>query len=85
VASGDNEIVIRVEDTGIGIQPEHVGRIFERFFQVDSSMTRRQGGTGIGLSIVKSLVELHGGSIQVVSQPGEGSTFFVRLPLLHDR
>lgn len=76
----DGEVVFRISDTGIGIAPEHVGRIFERFFQIDSSMTRRQGGTGIGLSIVKSLVELHGGSIQVVSTQGEGSTFFVRLP-----
>lgn len=84
VSSQADELIVKVSDTGIGIEPQYVGRIFDRFFQVDSSMTRRQGGTGIGLSIVKSLVELHGGSIQVTSQPGEGTTFFVRLPRLRD-
>lgn len=78
------EVMFRVSDSGIGIEPENVGRIFERFFQIDSGMTRRQGGTGIGLSIVKSLVELHGGSIQVMSQPGESTSFFVRLPNLRE-
>lgn len=79
-----SEVVFSISDTGIGIDPEAIGRIFERFYQVDSSMSRRHGGIGIGLSIVKSLVELHGGSVQVFSKPGNGSTFLVRLPKLQD-
>jgi signal transduction histidine kinase len=75
-----HELVFKVQDTGIGIPPEHVGRIFERFYQVDAGISRRYAGTGIGLSIVKSLVELHDGSIQVVSQPNQGAAFHVRLP-----
>ncbi len=78
--SADHELAFSVRDTGIGIPPEHVGRIFDRFFQVDAGMSRRYGGTGLGLSIVKSLVELHGGSIQVVSEPDKGATFLIRLP-----
>ncbi len=76
------ELLIRISDTGIGIAPEDVANIFDRFFQIDSSMTRRFGGTGIGLSIVKSLVELHGGSIQVASTVDQGTTFHVRIPEL---
>jgi signal transduction histidine kinase len=76
----DAEVLFTVSDTGIGVPSEYIGRIFERFFQVESGAARRYGGTGIGLSIVKSLVELHGGSIQVESVYGEGSTFRVRLP-----
>ncbi|MDW8246649.1 MAG: HAMP domain-containing sensor histidine kinase [Sandaracinaceae bacterium] len=72
---------ISVTDTGIGIDPAHQERIFEPFFQVDASASRSQGGTGIGLALVKSLVEAHGGRIRVESQVGQGSTFFVSLPL----
>lgn len=73
-------VVITVEDNGIGIAPEHHARLFERFYRVDKSRSRELGGTGLGLSIVKHIVQLYGGEISVVSRPGEGSTFQVRLP-----
>ncbi|HIS69175.1 MAG TPA: HAMP domain-containing protein [Candidatus Gallacutalibacter stercoravium] len=74
--------VVRVKDTGIGIAPEHLGRVFERFYRVDSSRSREIGGTGLGLSIVKHLAGLYGGDVSVESIVGRGSTFTVRLPLL---
>jgi CheY-like chemotaxis protein len=77
------EIVFRVRDTGIGIAPEMLRRVFDLFVQVDNSLDRSQGGLGIGLTLVRSLVELHGGSVQVFSDgPGNGSEFIVRLPAL---
>jgi len=69
-----------VEDTGIGIPEKHLPRIFERFYTVDKSHSRRLGGTGLGLSIVKHIVLLHNGSIDVESSRGKGTTFRVRLP-----
>jgi signal transduction histidine kinase len=76
-----DRVCVSVQDTGIGIAPEHLGHIFSRFYRVDKSRSRLAGGTGIGLTIVKSLVELHGGSIAVASTPGLGSTFTIALPL----
>jgi PAS domain S-box-containing protein len=77
----DAEIVVRVRDTGIGIAPEMLPRIFELFTQVDPAEGRTQGGLGIGLTLVKNLVELHGGSVQARSDGlGKGSEFTVRLP-----
>lgn len=73
--------VIRVRDTGIGIAPEHFGRLFERFYRVDASRSREIGGTGLGLSIVKHLAVLYGGEVGVESREGAGSIFTVRLPL----
>ncbi len=73
-----------VIDTGIGIPPEAIARIFERFVQADQSTTRRFGGSGLGTTIAKQLVELMGGTIGARSQLGEGSTFWFELPLLRD-
>ncbi|WP_226609918.1 MHYT domain-containing protein [Marinobacter nauticus] len=75
------KVVIRIEDTGIGISADRIDRIFEPFTQADSSMTRRFGGTGLGTTIARQLVELMGGTISVTSSPGEGSVFQVELPL----
>ncbi len=73
---------ISISDTGIGIKPEFLGHVFERFRQADASTTRRYAGLGIGLSIVKHLVELHGGTVQVSSAgEGHGAMFTVRLPV----
>ncbi len=76
-----SELVFWIRDHGIGMAPEELDRIFERFYQVDSSATRRFRGAGLGLSMVRDLVRHLGGSVQVESAPGEGSTFTVRLPL----
>jgi two-component system sensor histidine kinase SenX3 len=72
--------VISVTDQGPGIPPEDQERIFERFYRVDAARSRQTGGTGLGLSIVKHVVAQHGGEVSVWSQPGQGSTFTVRLP-----
>jgi signal transduction histidine kinase len=71
---------VEVRDTGIGIPPEYAERIFERFYQVDGTATRRRGGIGLGLAICKLIVEVHGGHIGVESQVGVGSCFFFMLP-----
>jgi signal transduction histidine kinase len=75
-------IEVEVEDTGEGIPPDFMPHIWERFRQADSTATRRHGGLGIGLSLVKELVEAHGGRIEAESQEGRGSRFTVRLPVI---
>jgi len=72
--------VLEVEDTGVGIPPEHLPRIFERFYVVDKSRSRTMGGTGLGLSIVKHIVQMHRGEIGLDSRPGRGTKFTVRFP-----
>lgn len=79
----DRDLQLVVSDTGQGIAPEFMPYIFDRFRQADSSMTRRHGGLGLGLAIVRQLVELHGGRVAVTSPgPGEGATFTVTLPMV---
>jgi len=80
-APGDGEVVIDVHDSGIGIAPEDLDRIFDRFYQAHAGQQSIQPGTGIGLSLARELVELHGGRIEVESEKGRGSRFRVALPL----
>lgn len=80
----DKTVIIEVEDTGIGIEPHHQQRIFERFYRVDTARSRELGGTGLGLSIVKHVALSHGGNVEVISRPGEGSVFRIKLPLVTD-
>ena len=78
---GQPGVEITVEDTGIGIPTEQHEKIFERFYQADSSLTRQYGGVGIGLAVVKQTIEAHGSHVTVESEPGKGSTFRFTLPL----
>ncbi|MGD9723520.1 MAG: sensor histidine kinase [Pirellulales bacterium] len=73
-------VEVRVSDTGIGIAATERDRVFESFYQIDSSLAKNAQGTGLGLAVVRQIVELHGGSVRVESEPGEGSTFVVLLP-----
>jgi len=79
----ESQVCLEVQDTGVGIKSDDLDAIFDKFRQVDGSFTRRAQGTGLGLAITRHLVEMHGGSINVRSQPGQGSTFTVRLPVQH--
>jgi signal transduction histidine kinase len=82
VAREDDAAVIRVRDTGIGIEPEMLPQVFELFAQADSSLARTRGGLGLGLSLVRKLIELHGGTVEARSDgPGCGSEFVIRLPV----
>ncbi len=82
-ATVGSEARIDVIDAGVGIAPEHLPHIFERFYRVDTARTRTHGGAGLGLSIVKAIVEAHGGTVSVESKLGAGSTFTLRMPLGH--
>ncbi|WP_088068562.1 two-component system histidine kinase PnpS [Gottfriedia luciferensis] len=75
----DNKIVVKVNDTGVGIGKEEISRIFERFYRVDKARSRNSGGTGLGLAIVKHLVEAHKGKVEVESKLGHGTSFIVTL------
>ncbi len=74
------EVVIRVRDQGCGIEQHHLPRLFERFYRVDKSRSRKLGGTGLGLAIVKHIAQAHHGQVHVHSIPNRGSTFFISLP-----
>jgi len=78
-----NNAKFSISDTGIGIKEEDIAKLFEKFKQLDSGISRKYGGTGLGLAISKQLIELHGGTIQVKSKFGEGSTFMIALPIEH--
>ena len=69
-----------VEDNGIGIEHEHVARIFDRFYRVDSSRSENKSGSGLGLAIVKSIMQLHRGSVSVESEPGKGTKVTLSFP-----
>jgi signal transduction histidine kinase len=71
---------IEVADSGEGIPEEKIGRIFERFYQVEGGSTRRHKGTGLGLSLVKEIVEAHRGSVTATSELGQGTTFTILVP-----
>jgi len=80
----DDEIVVSITDEGIGVPPEHIEKIFDRFHRVESGVAHRRGGTGLGLSICKAILEIHGGRIWVESEPGKGSKFSFSLPIEED-
>lgn len=84
LTSSDQWLRVSVSDNGPGIPEEFHEKIFERFSQADSSDTRQKGGTGLGLNITKSIVEIHGGTIDFETEPGKGTTFFFNLPTLSD-
>jgi len=80
-SAGPETVSVTVKDYGCGIPQEHLPRLFERFYRVDKARSRKLGGTGLGLSIVKHIVQLHRGSVDVVSHVGEGSSFRMEIPL----
>jgi two-component system sensor histidine kinase SenX3 len=80
---GERVVDLTVTDQGVGIPAEELDRIFERFYRVDPARHRSTGGTGLGLSIVKHVAATHGGEVKVWSEPGQGSSFTLRLPRLH--
>jgi len=75
------QVILEISDTGIGLPADQLERIFERFYQVDGSIKRKYGGMGLGLALVKEIVEVYGGCVTVESQVGEGTTFTIRLPI----
>ena len=77
----DETLHAEIKDDGIGIPSEALPFVFERFYQVDGSTTRQFGGAGLGLAVVKQIIEAHDGQVGVYSAEGEGSTFYFRLPL----
>ena len=76
-----DQMTISVTDEGKGIPQKYLSRLFERFYRVDNGRSRDSGGTGLGLAIVKHIAQAHGGRVEVISTPGEGSTFFIHLPI----
>ncbi|MFL5695782.1 MAG: sensor histidine kinase, partial [Ktedonobacteraceae bacterium] len=81
LTTSENSAVVKVSDTGIGISPDDLPHIFERFYRADQTRSRERGGSGLGLAIVESIVQEHQGSIEVESTPGKGSTFILKLPV----
>jgi signal transduction histidine kinase len=81
VSAEKDSVCFVVSDNGIGLAQRHIRKIFDSFYQVDSSLARKAEGCGLGLSIVKFIVDAHKGTISVDSKPGKGSTFTVKIPL----
>ncbi|MCJ8012063.1 HAMP domain-containing histidine kinase [Paenibacillus sp. KQZ6P-2] len=81
LAAGDSQVTVMVEDSGIGISEEDQAHIFDRFYKADKSRTRSGGGSGLGLSIIQKIVQMHQGSVTVASRLGAGTTMTVRLPI----
>ncbi|MBQ1383858.1 MAG: ATP-binding protein, partial [Firmicutes bacterium] len=77
-----DQVRVSVQDDGIGIPPESLPRIFERFYRVDKARSRAMGGTGLGLAITKEIVDSHGGSLEAESKPGEGTKITIVLPVI---
>ena len=80
ITSGDGTALFAVRDDGVGIEPEQLGRIFDRFHRTDEGRSRAEGGSGLGLAIAKAIVEAHGGSIAAESRPGAGATVRFTVP-----
>ena len=80
-----DSVRIEVSDTGVGIPPEALPRVFDRFFRVDKSRSQASGGTGLGLAIVQSIMVLHNGNAEIQSQPGHGTRVTLRMPILGPR
>ncbi|MCM8789742.1 MAG: ATP-binding protein, partial [Candidatus Omnitrophica bacterium] len=81
VCTEDKKLKVSVQDTGVGIKPEYINKIFDRFFHVDNINGSSEKGSGLGLSIAQSIAKIHRGDISVKSQPQKGSTFTVTLPI----
>ena len=79
----DEQALLEVEDTGIGIATEHLSHLGERFYRVDKARSREAGGTGLGLSIVRGIARAHGGTLRLSSIPDQGTTVTLTLPLAH--
>ena len=77
---GNGAVRVRVRDTGIGIAPEHLPHVVDRFYRVEQSRTKNHGGAGLGLSIVKAVMDLHGGSVEIASPPGGGTSVTLVFP-----
>jgi two-component system heavy metal sensor histidine kinase CusS len=78
--SGDQWVEVRVSDTGVGIEPEHLPRIFDRFYRADCARSQHPQGAGLGLSIVKSIVNIHDGTVAIQSEPAKGTAVTLRFP-----
>jgi signal transduction histidine kinase len=77
----NQHLIVAVQDFGIGIKPEEIDSVFDRFYRGGDELTRAVKGSGLGLTLVKQIVQAHHGSVHVESEPGRGSTFSIRLPL----